>query len=623
MAAAGRVERRFIGAQDAGAIVGMYRTLITAEVDLRLGRHAVERLEAVRPEHAAADDVVVPQPEIGGIDRQLQFFLARLQGLFGIAPRGDVHHDGHDTFGRAVGALDDFSAGEDPADAAAGQHHPEFARHRRADRRRIADVAAHGDGIVGMDAKQERARILAHLAGREAEHRIDAGRAQAEIGPEVALPDAHAGHLERLPERAVADLRYEIRLLQCGLAGGERHRLATTASLSHSARRSRAAKGTAAVSRGARRRLIYMSVWAKGYRITSSRRYRTQLRGSRSGTIGVSPMNQRCSVSFSRAMGAILAGAALAAAAPFAAAAQTYPAKSITMIVPFAAGGPTDTIARLAGQSMGKALGQTIIVENVGGAGGTLGAARAAKAPPDGYTIFLHHVGHATAVTLYRKLPYDAVNDFTPIGLVTDAPMTLVAKPGFPPGTLKELIAYVKANKDKVSVANAGIGAASHLCGMLFMGAIETELTTVAYRGTGPAMNDLLGGQVDLMCDQATNTASQIKAGKIKAYAVTTVTRVPSLADVPTTAEAGLPSFQIGVWHALFAPKGTPKPVVDRLVAALHAALDDPSLKERFAELGTEPIAKDKATPDALAAHLKAEIAKWGPIIKKAGVYAD
>jgi tripartite-type tricarboxylate transporter receptor subunit TctC len=319
----------------------------------------------------------------------------------------------------------------------------------------------------------------------------------------------------------------------------------------------------------------------------------------------------------------VLAGAAALAIAAVPAAAQNYPAKSVTMIVPFAAGGPTDTVARLIGQSMGKTMGQTIIVENVGGAGGTLGAARAAKASPDGYTVFLHHIGHATAATLYRKLPYDTVGDFSPIGLVTDVPMTLVAKGGFQPNTLGELIAYVKQNKDKVSYANAGVGAASHLCGMLFMSAIDTELTTVAYRGTGPAMNDLLGGQVDIMCDQTTNTTSQIKAGKIKAYAVTTPTRVPSLPDVPTSTEAGLPTLQVAVWHGLYAPKGTPKPVVDRLVAALHTALDDPLVKERFAELGTEPVAKDKATPDALAAHLKAEIAKWAPIIKKAGVYAD
>lgn len=314
---------------------------------------------------------------------------------------------------------------------------------------------------------------------------------------------------------------------------------------------------------------------------------------------------------------------ALAATAIEPAAAQTYPTKSITMIVPFAAGGPTDTVARLIGQSMGKTLGQTIVVENVGGAGGTLGAARAAKSAPDGYTIFLHHIGHSTAPTLYRKLPYDAVEDFAPIGLVTDVPMTLVAKADLPPGDLKSLVEYVKKNKDKVSYANAGIGAASHLCGMLFMSAIDTELTTVAYRGTGPAMNDLLGGQVDLMCDQTTNTTSQIKAGKIKVYAVTTPTRVPSLPDVPTTAEAGLPGLQVGVWHGLYAPKGTPKAVVDKLVGALQLALEDETVKQRFAELGTEPVKKDQATPAALQAHLKAEIAKWAPIIKKAGVYAD
>jgi tripartite-type tricarboxylate transporter receptor subunit TctC len=325
----------------------------------------------------------------------------------------------------------------------------------------------------------------------------------------------------------------------------------------------------------------------------------------------------------SRRSMAIVAGAALLTVASLPASAQTYPTKGITMIVPFAAGGPTDTVARLIGQSMGKTLGQTIVVENVGGAGGTLGAARAAKAAPDGYTIFLHHIGHATSATLYRKLPYDTVGDFAPIGLVTDVPMTLVTKGGLAPNTLAELVDYLKKNKDKVTYANAGVGAASHLCGMLFMSAIATELTTVAYRGTGPAMNDLLGGQVDVMCDQTTNTTSQIKAGKIKVYAVTTSTRVPSLPDVPTSAEAGLPALQVAVWHGLYAPKGTPKAVVDRLVAALQGALEDPVVKDRFAELGTEPVAKDKATPEALAAHLKAEIDKWGPIIKNAGVYAD
>ncbi len=303
--------------------------------------------------------------------------------------------------------------------------------------------------------------------------------------------------------------------------------------------------------------------------------------------------------------------------------AQQYPSKVITMVVPFSAGGPTDTVARLIAQSMGTHLKQQIIVENVAGAGGTLGAGRVARAPNDGYTIFMHHIGHSTAPALYRKLPYKAIEDFAPIGLVTDVPMTLVARKDFPAKDLKELVAYVKANKDKVTYANAGLGAASHLCGMLFMTAIDTAVTTVPYKGTGPAMNDLLGGQVDFMCDQTTNTTSQIKAGKIKAYAVTTEKRVPSLPDVPTAAEAGLPNFRIGVWHGLYAPKGTPKPVIDKLTEALQVALKDPGVKERFAELGTEPVSAKLATPDALSAHLKSEIDKWAPIIKNAGVFAD
>jgi tripartite-type tricarboxylate transporter receptor subunit TctC len=303
--------------------------------------------------------------------------------------------------------------------------------------------------------------------------------------------------------------------------------------------------------------------------------------------------------------------------------AQEYPSKTITMIVPFAAGGPTDTVARLIAQSMGKDLKQQIIVENVAGAGGTLGAGRVARSAPDGYTVFLHHIGQSTAPALYKKLPYNAIDDFEPIGLVTDVPMTFVARKDFPAKDFKELVAYVKANKDKVTYANAGLGAASHLCGMLFMTAIETDLTTVPYKGTGPAMNDLLGGQVDFMCDQTTNTTSQIKAGKIKAYGVTTKTRVPSLKDLPTLHEAGLPNFEVGVWHGLYAPKATPKPVIEKLTKALQVALKDPAVIQRFGELGTEPVAENRATPQALRAHLKAEIDKWGPIIKKAGVYAD
>jgi len=303
--------------------------------------------------------------------------------------------------------------------------------------------------------------------------------------------------------------------------------------------------------------------------------------------------------------------------------ADTFPSKVITLVVPFAAGGPTDTVARVIGQAMSGDLKQQIIIENVGGAGGTLAAARVARSAPDGYTLFLHHIGHSTAPALYRKLPYNAVDDFEPIGLVTDVAMTLIARKDFPAKDLKELIAYVRANKDKVTLANAGLGAASHLCGMLFMSAIQTDLTTVPFKGTGPAMNDLLGGQVDIMCDQTTNTTGQIRGGKVKAYGVTSATRVPSLPDVPTMHEAGIPNFEVVVWHGLYAPKGTPKPVVDRLNQSLKMALKDANVRQRFAELGTEPVADNRITPQALRAHLKAEIDKWGPIIKKAGVYAD
>ena len=303
--------------------------------------------------------------------------------------------------------------------------------------------------------------------------------------------------------------------------------------------------------------------------------------------------------------------------------AQEYPNRVITMIVPFAAGGPTDTVARLIGAPMSKTLGQQVIVENVAGAGGTVAANRVAKAAPDGYTVFIHHIGHSTAPSLYRKLPYDAINDFEPIGLINEVPMTLVAKKDFPAKDLKELIAYVKGNKEKINLANAGVGAASHLCGMLFMSAIQTELTTIPYNGTGPAMNDLLGGQVDLMCDQTTNTTSQIKADKIKVYGVTSAKRLPALPNVPTMAEAGLKGFEVTVWHGLYAPKHTPKPVIDKLTKGLQVALKDNNVKQRFAELGSEPVAENRAMPEALRNHLKAEIDKWSPIIKKAGVYAD
>jgi tripartite-type tricarboxylate transporter receptor subunit TctC len=313
----------------------------------------------------------------------------------------------------------------------------------------------------------------------------------------------------------------------------------------------------------------------------------------------------------------------LLAVAPSLVQAQTYPDRTITMVVPFSAGGPTDTVARLIGDVMSKDLGQQVIVENVGGAGGTLGAARVAKAEPDGYTILLHHIGMATSATLYRKLPFNALEDFEYIGLVTNVPMVLVARKDFPPTGMKELIDYVKANKDKVTYANAGIGAASHLCGMLFMSSIETPLTTVPYKGTGPALTDLIGGQVDIMCDQTTNTTNQIKAGEIKAYATTTGDRLEALPDVPTAAEGGLPGLEVAVWHGLYAPKGTPQDVIARLSQSLKVALKDQTVVQRFAELGTAPVAEDQAAPEALQQKLASEIERWRPIITAAGQFAD
>ena len=316
-----------------------------------------------------------------------------------------------------------------------------------------------------------------------------------------------------------------------------------------------------------------------------------------------------------------LAGATLALA--MSALAQDYPTRSVTMVVPYAAGGPTDTVARVLAQAMTKPMGQTVIVENKPSAGGILGPQFVKNAKPDGYTILIHHIGMSTIPALYRNPGFDPLKDFEYIGLVNDVPMTIIGKPGLPAKDLKELLAYLKANKDKVTYANAGIGAASHLCGMLFMTAIQTDILTVPYKGTGPAMNDLIGGQVDFMCDQTTSTTSQIKSGKVKAYAITSPKRVASLPDLPTLQEQGLKGAEVGIWHGLYAPKGTPKPVIDKLVAALQETLKDATVQKRFAELGATTYPPEKATPAALQQHLKAEIDKWSPLIKKAGVYAD
>jgi tripartite-type tricarboxylate transporter receptor subunit TctC len=306
-----------------------------------------------------------------------------------------------------------------------------------------------------------------------------------------------------------------------------------------------------------------------------------------------------------------------------AAPAQDYPSGTITIVVPFSAGGPTDTVTRLIAESLSATLGQQVIVENVGGAGGTLGARRVAQAEPDGYTLLVHHIGMATSATLYRSLPYDPRTAFAPVGLITEVPMTLVARPDFPPANLGELIDYVKENADQVLYANAGIGAASQLCGMLFMQAIETQLTTVPYKGTAPAMTDLMGGQVDFMCDQTTNTTNPIEAGSVKAYAVFTEERLDALPDVPTAAEAGLEGIQIGIWHGLYAPRGTPEEVVAKLSDALKTALADENVVQRFAELGTAPVPPEAVTPEALQEKLLSEIDRWKPVIEAAGVYAE
>jgi len=305
-----------------------------------------------------------------------------------------------------------------------------------------------------------------------------------------------------------------------------------------------------------------------------------------------------------------------------AAGAQQYPTHPVTLMVPFAPG-PTDTVARVIAQSMSKPLGQTIIIENKPSAGGILAPELVKNAKADGYTILIHHIGMATTPFLYRQLRFDPLKDFEYIGLINTVPMTLLGKQNLPPKDLKELLTYIKANKDKVSLANAGIGAASHLCGMLFMSAIQTDLLTVPYKGTGPAMNDLLGGQVDLLCDQTTNTTSQIKGGKVKVYGVTTKTRVASLPDVPTLDQQGLKGFEVSIWHGLYAPKGTPKAAMDKLVAALQSGVKDEEVKKRFADLGATTYPPEQATPAALQAMVKSEMDKWGPLIKKAGVYAD
>jgi tripartite-type tricarboxylate transporter receptor subunit TctC len=315
-----------------------------------------------------------------------------------------------------------------------------------------------------------------------------------------------------------------------------------------------------------------------------------------------------------------LVGAALASSAW---AQSAFPSKAVTIVVPFTAGGPTDTVARSVAQGMAKALGQTVVVENTAGAGGTIASTRVKNASPDGYTLLLHHIGMSTAPALYRKLAYNPLTDFEMTGMVVDTPMTLVARSDFPAKDLNEFVAYVKANKATLNLANAGIGSASHLCGLLFQSTIQTDVTTVPFKGTADALNAVLAKQVDFLCDQTTNTTQHINAGTVKAYGVTSKTRVPTLPNLPTLDEGGLKGFQVGVWHGLYAPKGTPKAVVDKLAAAMQQAMKEPDFRKRMSDLGATVYAPEQSTPAALAAHLKSEIERWTPVIKAAGVYAD
>jgi len=303
-----------------------------------------------------------------------------------------------------------------------------------------------------------------------------------------------------------------------------------------------------------------------------------------------------------------------------------YPDRPITVVVPFAAGGPTDKVARDLGEVLRKGLNnQTVIIENVGGAGGTLGAAKVAKAAPDGYTLLLHHIGMATSPALYRSLPYKTLEDFEYVGLINEVPMTLVGRSTLPASNFAELRKWLDANKGKINLANAGLGAASHLCGLLFQQSLGLDMTTVPYKGTAPAMNDLLGGQVDIMCDQTTNTTGQIEGGKIKAFAVTTTKRltIPSLAKLPTLDESGLKGFNVTIWHGLYAPKGTPKAALDKVNAALRSALKDADFIKRQEALGAVVVTDARVGQAEHKKFVEAEIAKWGPVIKAAGQYAD
>jgi tripartite-type tricarboxylate transporter receptor subunit TctC len=319
---------------------------------------------------------------------------------------------------------------------------------------------------------------------------------------------------------------------------------------------------------------------------------------------------------------------AVMAAAALGAQAADFPAKDrpITIVVPFAAGGPTDRVARDLADALRKPLGgATILVDNAAGASGSIGANKVAKAPADGYTLLLHHIGMATMPTLLRKIPFKVESDFEYLGMVNDVPMTVIGKPTLPANNFKELTAWVGNNKGKINLGNAGVGSASHLCGLLLQSALKTEMTPVPYKGTAPAMTDLMGGQIDLMCDQTTNTTGQIEAGKVKAYAVTTPRRltVPALKELPTLNEVGLKNAEVTIWHGLYAPKGTPADVQKKLNDALKVALKDRDFIKKEEGLGAVVVTDKRMEPAEHKKFVASEIAKWSPVIKAAGIYAD
>ncbi|QFU15646.1 tripartite tricarboxylate transporter substrate binding protein BugD [Microvirga thermotolerans] len=316
--------------------------------------------------------------------------------------------------------------------------------------------------------------------------------------------------------------------------------------------------------------------------------------------------------------------AGLGIAATGAMAQGAYPQRPITMIVPFAAGGPTDVIARIVGDHMSRTLGQQIVIENVAGAGGTTGITRGAQAQPDGYTIMMGHMGtHGAAPALYPNLKYDPAKDFAPIGLAAGTPIVIVAKKDFPASDLKGFLDYMKANAEKVNMAHAGVGSVSHSTGILFNSIIKAKPTMVAYRGTGPALNDLMANTVDYMTDQIVNVAPQIQGGNIKAFAIATPERSPALPNVPTTKEAGLPDYQVSAWNAVFAPKGTPPEIVAKLNDALVKALDDENTRKRLLDLGGVIPSKEERTPQALQKLVESEVARWTPVLKAAGATAE